>query len=114
LARSPKWPTALRLARAKGGTEVYIPAKLTPRHWLIETVGEEAARKICAHYVSGVHLMLPLGPTGQIALFKQSMLAADRMIAEGQPASKIARATGFTVRSIRRRKARQKKVARSS
>lgn len=102
---------ALKLARARGGTEVHIPARPKPGHWLIEAVGDDAAKKLCAHFAvrrGGVTLMLPLGPTGSIAELRRK---ADRMIAEGRPNAEIARAVGYTTRAIERRKARLRERA---
>lgn len=99
---------ALKLAEARGGTEVYIPATATDGHWLVETVGRSAANAICAHFTvhaSGCRLELPLGPAGTAAQLRRQI---DRMIAEGRSEREIALAAGYTGRGIRLRKAKIK------
>lgn len=94
----------LTLARARGGTEVYIPAQSRPGHWLVKAVGEQAARRICREY-AGATLMLPLGPTGTMA---QARHVADRMIREGHSSAAIASTVGLTTRAIERRRQRRR------
>lgn len=100
---------ALRLAEARGGTEVYIPAHAPDGHWLVEAVGREAADAICAHYAvgetqkSGWRMELPLGPVGTAAQIRRQV---DRMISEGRSEREIALATGYTGRGVRMRKAK--------
>lgn len=97
---------ALKVAAARGGTRVYIPRRARDKHWLPRLVGREAADRICRHFApgpgTGDYIEIPIGPAGAI---KNGPLA-DRMIAEGRPEREIARATGFTTRGIRMRKAR--------
>lgn len=47
---------AWALARARGGTTIFLPRKPGKRHWLSDIVGHEAATKICAHF-RGNHTM---------------------------------------------------------
>ena len=54
---------AWALARACGGSTVYIPRAATPDHWLTQLVGMEAAAKICAHFRvanTGSRILIPL------------------------------------------------------
>ncbi|QPC44608.1 helix-turn-helix domain-containing protein [Kaustia mangrovi] len=106
IAETAGLEAALKLAAERGGTEVYIPAACSDDHWLAACVGREAADRICRHFASGhggISLRLPLGPQGSIAEMRR---IADRMIAEGRPTSEIARAVGYTSRTVERRRAR--------
>ena len=97
---------ALKLAEARGGTEIYIPAQATDGHWLVETVGSEAAAAICAHFEGGgrgTRIELPLGPVGTFAQVRRKV---DRMIAEDKSESEIALACGYTGRGVRMRRAK--------
>lgn len=69
---------ALAIADAVGGTRVTIPAHPKADHWLVETVGMPAAKKVCRHFMTlspeetergARHIMIPRGPKG---LFKQA------------------------------------------
>jgi len=61
---------ALKLAQAKGGQRVHIPAQARADHWLAQTLGQRAADAICAHYrvgeegERGAELDIPLGAGG--------------------------------------------------
>lgn len=106
IAEAAGLEATLKLAAARGGTEVYIPAACSDDHWLVACVGREAADLTCRYFASGhggISLRLPLGPQGSIAEMRR---IADRMIAEGRPTSEIARAVGYTSRTVERRRAR--------
>lgn len=102
---------ALCLAKARGGTRVYIPSFAPDDHWLVQTVGREAADAICSHFTfnvdgvarHGTKVMIPFGPRGSIAEVRATV---DRMIAAGNSIREVALATGITSRSVERRKAR--------
>jgi hypothetical protein len=111
---------ALKLAEARGGTEIYIPASAADDHWLVELIGREAADAICGYFAfapgdtsrsgrqkhHGIAVMLPVGPAGSITRLRAK---ADRMIAEKRPTTEIARALGYTTRTVERRKARARR-----
>jgi len=97
---------ALKLAEARGGTEIYVPAEAPDGHWLVETVGRPAADAICGHFMGGgrgTRLELPLGPAGTAAQIRRRV---DRMISEGKSEREIALATGYTGRGVRLRRAK--------
>lgn len=97
---------ALKLAEARGGTEIYVPAAAPSGHWLADTVGIEAAAAICAHFTGsgpGCRLELPNGPAGSIAQLRRKV---DRMISEGKSEREIALACGYTGRGVRLRRAK--------
>ena len=112
---------ALKLALRRGGTEIYVPGRAGDDHWLVETVGRDAADAICRYFAirpptdrgdgaryyrnasRGVLVEVPLGPRGSLAKIRGEV---DRMIATGASASEIALACGFTERGVRKRRAR--------
>ncbi|MEC9342670.1 MAG: helix-turn-helix domain-containing protein [Pseudomonadota bacterium] len=96
---------ALKMAEARGGTEIYIPAAVGDDHWLTKTVGREAAERICEHFTGsgpGCRLELPLGPAGSAAKIRAKV---DRLIAQGKSEREIALATGYSGRGVRLRRA---------
>lgn len=106
IAEAAGLDAALKLAEARGGTEIYVPGRAGDDHWLVATVGREAADAICRHFATGhggCLIELPLGPRGSIAKLRARV---DRMIAEGASASAIALACGFTERGVRKRRAK--------
>ncbi len=58
---------AWALARAKGGTTIFLPRRVGPRHWLSGIVGYEAARKICDHFRSNhqERVVVPMAAASQ-------------------------------------------------
>ena len=101
---------ALGLARARGGTRVYIPAKAGAAHWLVKAVGGDAADLICDHFTMngiGMRVDIPFGPVHSSA---EKMRRLDNMIREGKSAREISQALGQTERSVFYRRARLKKL----
>jgi hypothetical protein len=98
---------ALAIAAARGGTQIYIPPSPERDHWLARLVGHKAAQAIADRLtcgVGGMRVELPLGPKGAAAELRAKV---DRLIAEGELSERdIARATGYTIRGVRRRRAR--------
>lgn len=98
---------ALAIAAARGGTQIYIPPAPDRDHWLSRLVGHKAALAIADRLtcgVGGMRVELPLGPKGAAARLRAKV---DRMIQDGEASERdIARATGYTIRGVRRRKAK--------
>lgn len=97
---------ALAIAAARGGTQVYIPPEPPSDHWLCKLIGVALARALAAELtmgIKGLRLELPLGPTGHAA---QMRARVDAMIEAGASERDIAMATRYTIRAIRRRRAR--------
>ncbi len=92
---------ALKLAAARGGTEIYVPRRASEDHWLAATVGMEAAERICRQW-SAERIMLPVGTTAQ------ARATVDRMIADGRSVTEIALACGWTTRGVERRRAKRR------
>lgn len=86
---------AMEIARARGGNRLYIPARAGDDHWLVATVGREAADKLCAHFAtpSGIELEMPRGPSGLRAETWRRMY---QMIADGRSSTEITRALGIS------------------
>lgn len=100
---------ALIIAHARGGTEIYVPPQPAADHWLSKLVGHDTARVIADHLtcgVGGLRVVLPLGPAGHLAKTRERV---DAMLAEDRSERDIALATGYTIRSVRRRRARMGK-----
>lgn len=96
---------ALAVAASRGGTQVYIPPAPDRDHWLSRLVGQKAALAIADRLtcgVGGMRVDLPLGPKGAGARLRAKV---DRMIAENRSERDIALATGYTIRTVRRRRA---------
>lgn len=98
---------ALAVAAARGGTQVYIPPAPDRDHWLSRLVGHKAALAIADRLTCGIgsiRIDLPLGPKGQAA---RARAKVDRLIEQGELSERdIARATGYTIRGVRRRRAK--------
>ncbi|KAF0136668.1 MAG: hypothetical protein FD139_727 [Methylocystaceae bacterium] len=107
---------AVQLAKAKGGTECYIPARAPDDHWLVQCVGREAADKLCAHFVAaiesdsgrsrhGVKILLPLGEAGSRAEARRRVREA---LEQGKTLSEAARSGGVHQRTVQNIRARMK------
>lgn len=62
-------PAALAIADQVGGTRINIPARAKDDHWLVQTVGREAADQICDYFrtlsaehreAGARHIVIPL------------------------------------------------------
>jgi hypothetical protein len=93
---------ALQIAKEKGGQEkVWIPrpSYLKPDHWLVETVGIDAARKIAELY-QGERVDIPLGPFAGVRANTHKALR--QAIAAGTGSAKAAKLAGVHQRTARR------------
>lgn len=95
---------AIAIARARGGTQIYLPPAPKADHWLSELIGHEAALAVADQLTGGfpMRLDVPCGPTNAAA---QVRAVVDRMLSEGRSETEIARETGYSARGIRRRRA---------
>lgn len=101
---------ARRVAGSVGGTRVYIPPRPAADHWLVKLVGLDAAQRIADHFTGGfggIRIDIPLADTGFIA---RQQAKADAMILGGRSERDIAIECGYTIRTIRRRRAALKKA----
>ena len=105
IARIAGEDAARAVAGAVGGTQVYIPPAPGPDHWLTRLVGLDDARRIADHFTAGfggIRIEIPLSDTGFIA---RAQAKCDAMILRGSSERDIARACGYTIRTVRRRRA---------
>jgi ActR/RegA family two-component response regulator len=93
---------ALKLAAARGGTKVYIPARVTEHHWLAKLIGHATAQTLVEAITSdktGLHMDIPMGPSrDQVSRWKHMHALIDK----GLPTMEIARACGVHFRTVRR------------
>lgn len=97
---------ALALARALGGTQVYIPPVPANDHWLCRLIGRAEAHAVCERLTCGVgprRVDLPIGPASPAAQLRAQV---DAMLHEGRSERDIALATRYTTSAIRKRKAK--------
>lgn len=97
---------ALEIARVRGGTQIYIPPNPGADHWISRLVGLENARAIAEQLTCGVggrRVELPLGPRGHA---ETQRARVDAMIRENRSERDIAIATGYSIRGVRRRRAK--------
>ena len=108
IARIAGEEAAHLVAEAVGGIQVYIPPVPDADHWLTKLVGRESALKIADHFTGGFggrRLEIPLHDTGFMA---SAQAKCDAMLLAGRSERDIARACGYTIRGVRKRKARLK------
>ncbi len=114
LARVAGLAPALAIAERVGGTQVSIPARAPDHHWLVETVGRDAADRICDYFriltpegrESGAsHVIIPRGPTGCLAKARRRLA---RELDAGTSAREAARRAGVSERAAFRMRARQR------
>ena len=107
IARIAGEEAARRVADAVGGTQVYIPPQPGPDHWLSKLVGHDAARRIADHFTAGfpARIEIPLGDFGFMA---SAQARCDAMLLAGRSERDIALALRYTIRGVRKRRARLK------
>jgi hypothetical protein len=96
---------AWTLARAKGGQQVFFPAKARPDHWLAKLVGFDAAKKICEHFSVGGRGDDILIPMASAARRNQALRQA---LAQGLKVDQAAAAAGVHRRTVLRHRKRAK------
>ncbi|MFH0303551.1 hypothetical protein AAFX91_41945 [Bradyrhizobium sp. 31Argb] len=79
-------------------------------YWLVECVGFELAKKICAHFEvdgRGQRIDIPLHVGGTYRQFVRSLAERlDELDREGKSSTEIARQLGLTQRTVHRHRAR--------
>lgn len=92
---------ALRLAADFGGTEIYVPLKMTAGHKLINSLGRDAAETLAGLY-GGDTILIPMGPTTTISRVRAAV--REHLAAGVKSATQIARAAGCHTRTVFRHK----------
>ncbi|MDP2131935.1 MAG: hypothetical protein U0995_08905 [Erythrobacter sp.] len=108
IARVAGDEAAWLVAEAVGGVQVYIPPTPDADHWLTRLLGRESALRIADHFTGGFggrRLEIPLGDTGFMVCAQRK---CDAMLLAGRSERDIARACGYTIRGVRKRRARLK------
>lgn len=111
---------ALAIAEAKGGQRVYLPPYPKADHWLVATVGLDAAQKICEHFRlldpdgreqggRNVPLVVPMGPSAGAGNIARRRL--EEGLQEGLPVREAARRAGLHERTGFYAKARMTRAA---
>lgn len=106
------FPAAYKLAEARGGQRVTIPAHAPDGHWLVTLLGRASADRLCAHFREngpdgaprGRVLDLPRGPAGTMAQARRRMAEA---LEAGHSADIAARQSGLTRRTAFRMRKRR-------
>lgn len=102
--------SALAVARAKGGQEVFIASRLDSSNWLVQAVGLDKAKLISQHFCSGrsrQKLSVPLGPAGgYLAERRRRAKLMREAVEQGASANEIAAAARVTNRTARRFRSR--------
>lgn len=110
IARIAGEDAARAVVEAVGGVQVYIPPRPTADHWLSKLVGIEDAQTIADHFTAGfggIRIEIPSHDTGFIA---RAQAKCDAMLLAGRSERDIARACGYTIRTVRRRRAALKQA----
>ena len=100
IAEVAGFKAALQVARAKGGTKAYFPARPEGDHWLVKAVGQETALIIGEYFTTnggGIDLEVPLGPSGErVRMWREIRYRH----AAGHTKVQIARDLGITGRTV--------------
>jgi len=113
-------PAALAIADQVGGTRINIPARAQDDHWLVATVGREAADQICdyfrtlsaEHREAGVrHVVIPMGGTGPMAQARRVLITE---LESGVSARQAARKAGVSERTAFRMRAKLREGKRAA
>jgi hypothetical protein len=98
----------MKLAAEWGGCEIYIPARAPNDHWLVQSIGREAADGLCAYFAAhiegdgrrahhGVKITLPLGQAGSR---EKARCRAIELLDKGASLKEAARGSGLHQRTI--------------
>lgn len=106
-------PAAVLLAARVGGQRVYIPARVSDGHWLVDCVGRQKADLICKHFSfggkGGQHVDIPLGGAGAYAQLRRTVARrVHELDRQEASASEIAGACGVTTRTVHKHRARHR------
>lgn len=103
---------ALMISAKHGGRRVYIPSvkRMHKAQWLMECVGVDLAKKICAHFEvngGGQPIDVPLHVGGTYKQFVRSVAQrVHHLDREGKSSAEISRQLGLTQRTVHRHRAK--------
>lgn len=99
----------LMLAKAVGGTRVYIPGRVEERHWLAQVIGLHSAKKLVDHFKG--YSFTKTEQLSERGDFHQIPLAPRESVTDnGLSARAAALHCGVTMRTIHRRRAKSRKA----
>lgn len=104
---------AIAIAARKGGTRIYLPARVKPDHWLVEAVGFDKAKILCEHFTvdrkRGAFVDIPLYVGGT---YRQMIRAiaerVHKLDDDEESSSAIARTLGIHQRTVHRHRSRHR------
>lgn len=106
IAEAAGEPAAIALAARIGGTRVYIPARVTEGHWLVDAVGRRAAEKICTYFAvdgSGQRIDIPLAGGGAYPQLRRAIAKRIHDLDRNEKSSReISQSVGVTQRTVHR------------
>jgi len=98
---------AIKIATARGGTTIIIPANPDDGHWLVTLLGHDSTIALCKHYATygnracGARVHIPFGPTST----RETKTALVRsLIRDGKSSTEIALTAHVTERTVFRQK----------
>jgi len=98
---------AIKIATARGGTTIFIPANPDDEHWLVMLLGRDTATALCKHYATygsrgfGTRIHIPFGPTST----REAKAALVRsLIRDGKSSTEIALTAHVSERTVFRQK----------
>jgi hypothetical protein len=98
-------PAAMAISARVGGTRIYIPSKADDDHWLVETVGRDAADKIVQR-LGGDRYDVPTLGAGAHRAFRRAIAKRVHELDKSNKSSReIARTVGLTQRAVHRHRA---------
>lgn len=103
-------PAAVLLSARMGGQRVYIPAKVSDDHWLVDCLGREKADLICRHFSHGerygVHIDVPMAGSGAYSQLRRTIAKrVHDLDRAGASARQIAGEVRITTRAVHRHRA---------
>jgi hypothetical protein len=102
-------PAAVLIAAAHGGSRVYIPAKVTDGHWLVECIGRDKADRVCAHFGGGKQIDIPMAGYGTYPqLYRKVAQLIHSLDKAGASARQIRKQVGVTERTVHRHRSRHR------
>ncbi|MBI1201452.1 MAG: hypothetical protein GC182_02965 [Rhodopseudomonas sp.] len=105
-------PAAVLLAARVGGTRVFVPAKVSDGHWLVDCIGRQKAELLASHYAvdgRGMRIDVPLGGGGAYPQLRRTIAKRVHDMDKSNASSRtIARDVGITARTVHRHRAAHK------
>lgn len=112
IAEATSVEVAVKIAQAKGGRRVYIPARPAADHWLSQLVGHAnalAIGKAIAPGFGGIDMLIPMGPSHSNA---QRWRVMHELIDNGRSKREIAAACGVHERTVQMHRNRREDMCR--